>query len=33
MKQILEKILYALIKTYGKEKAIKIFKQLLDMLN
>lgn len=33
MKQLLQKILYALIKTYGQEKGLIIFEKLLNKLN
>jgi len=32
MKQLLQKILYALIKIYGKETGLKLFDKLLDKL-
>lgn len=32
MKQLLQKILYALIKTYGIKKALKLFNDLLNRL-
>lgn len=32
MKQLLQKILYALIKTYGLRKGLKLFDELLNKL-